>query len=108
MCMEDVRIGRETQSREVTTTVAVAPNRTQLLTGRAERVAIIFVPNAGADYEVTTTSRTGSGGGLLVTTLMPPITLTIQEHGDLVRQAWFCIAAAAIDVTVFEVWLAKQ
>ena len=87
MCMEDVRIGRKTDSRlgSLTLTGGVQnlvqhdPNRVSLT---------LFAPATGVCYlrtddAITTTNAIAHVAG------MNPIILTVQEHGQIVTRAWF-------------------
>lgn len=99
MCMEDVRIGRKTMSRQhdFTATTTSQP----LISGSDDRYAMILTaPLVGhVTYSLENPAVLGNGINLGVGD--GAITISIQEHGDIVRRPWFIIsdqAAAPIAV----------
>lgn len=88
MCMEDVRIGRETNATDIIVVVASTP--TQLVGGSSKRYCLIFSPpTAGRITIGRDSNHVSDGGGLVLAAGCDPLVLTIQDHGDLVRGPWY-------------------
>ena len=91
MCMEDIRLGRKTITNELPLTIgataievaAAMPLRTTLVLGAplTGQVTYSLNPNVTA------------GQGLNVQLGSSAVTLTIQDHGDMVRQTWYAIGS---------------
>ena len=93
MCMEDVRLGRESPGNLVFATIGTAS--TPFLPADPMRVAIRFgAPSAGTiTYSTETISAVGNG--LIVSTSAPGFDLDVKTHGDIVKRAWNARADAA-------------
>jgi hypothetical protein len=107
MCMEDVRIGRKTLGRMVPVTCTTASQA--ILAGAPSRYALILGAPLSGTITYSTLAGVVSGLGFNITAGADPIKLTIQDEGDIVRQAWFVIGAAGGELAaVSEILLAEQ
>lgn len=92
MCMEDLKIGRNTQSAQIDVTLSTASQ--QILGPDPNRVAIIFgVPDSSRAY-FSSNSPAVVGFGIPQDTAGHPFAITLAEHGEMVRKAWHVIALA--------------
>ena len=93
MCMEDVKIGRDTLSQNYPFTTGVAAR--PVLSGSDKRVALILGSPLAGTITYLDGSGVVSGLGFNVGAGQPPLILTIQDNGDIVRHQWWAIADAA-------------
>lgn len=107
MCMEDVRIGRRRRFIEHVVTLGASP--VQVLQASPKRVAIVFNGAASAALCSYSTQKSTSFPGLFVPFQSPPVTLTVEVHGEMVKAGWFGDASGATPtVSVFEVLLDEE
>jgi len=107
MCMEDVKIGRETMGGQTDLTASLTSQ--PLLPGADDRYSIVFTaPVAGhVTYSLANPAILGNGINLGVGDGTSQ--LDIQHHGDLVRRQWFCIAdQASAPISVLWTLLKRQ
>lgn len=108
MCMEDVRLGRESGFNVIP--IRTPPGIVVPLFGGAEqRTAIILgAPQAGlltysTKADVTTTNGLNLGPGQF------PIILTVKDHGKIVQQPWFVVDdGTQRNAQAIEVLLARE
>lgn len=89
MCLEDVRLGRQEGS---SAELVSCPNATstQLCGQDPLRTAIILsVSSSNAATAVPSPLLPTAGGGFRLSQDVPPLILSIQEHGLVVTQPWF-------------------
>lgn len=109
MCLEDVRLGRQEGS---SAEFISCPNATatQLCGQDPLRTAIILsVAGANAATVAPNPLSPSSGNGFRLSQSLPPLILTIQEHGLVVTQPWYGSGDGATSVvTVITSRLEKQ
>ena len=92
MCMEDVRIGGATISADKTISVANTPQL--IVESSLDRYCLIISPPLAGQVTIGfDANHVASGSGIVLASGADPLVLTIQEHGDIVRRAFF----AAVD-----------
>lgn len=107
MCMEDVRIGRETTGGQVATTVGTTS--VQILSGSPHRYSIVLTPGIANHITFSTENPAVLGQGINLGPGDGCCKLNIQHHGDLVRKAWYAIADAGSNaIAVMVTNLAKE
>lgn len=93
MCWEDVTIGTMIGSgeKQITTdglqqsVVGSNPNRATLM---------LFPPSSGT-LNVSTVPGVTTTTGIRLSASVPPLILTLEEHGTIVQREWFGIGSAA-------------
>lgn len=89
MCMEDVRMGRETWGQYQS--VAIGTTAVQLWGHADKRVRVVlFGPRSGIATVAPTPNPT-IGQGILISASDQPIILTIEDYGSILTNAWFAI-----------------
>lgn len=92
MCMEDVRIGRSTVSADASPSIGTTA--TELVSASLDRYCLIISPPIAGQVTIGfDPNHVASGVGIVLASGADPLVLTIQEHGDMVRRAWY----AAVD-----------
>ena len=88
MCMEDVQIGRETLSADVT--LVVSTSSTLLASASPNRYCLIISPPIAGRVTIGMDSNhVVDAVGLVLAAGCDPLVLTVQEHGELCRKAWY-------------------
>lgn len=108
MCMEDVRIGRESTAAEYR---VVLPTGTvkQIVPYDKDRIALIISPPDLNTVYLSFSQDPGSGVGFLLSYRAGPLCLSLQEHGDIVRRAIYGISPSGGEVVcAWTATLAKQ
>lgn len=106
MCMEDVLLGRDTSSGSM----IVPINVTSILLVPADpsRLALIIgQPSAGhvvADFG----KPPDSNSGIWLSSALPPLILTIQQHGDIVRRAWYAQGSGPANICIMWTQLVRN
>lgn len=101
MCLEDVKLGRETSRMD--TYPAVTATAAQVLVQRPKRVALIL-SNAGTNpIFIGFTAGVAAGAGLLLAVNSGPLKLDIQKDGAMITEGLFAICAAA-QTSVLAIW----
>ena len=99
MCMEDVRLGRVTRCGERRINLTVVSQRV-IDQSKHRRTLILFPPPSG-----TTTfsirDPVAANVGIVIPASSPPVTLTLDEHGDIVTKAFFAIHSVGGVVSVY-------
>lgn len=94
----------------VETQFALVATITPILAENYGRVGVVFSVNSGGFLVSFTTDRAAVAdkGITLDNRIIKTHTMTFRDLGPLVCKKWFAFAAAPIDITVFEVILAKN
>jgi len=66
------------------------------------RVALLFLPSTTTNYTVSTESGVSLNNGLTLAQNGELLELTLERHGEIVRRAWYAIAAASTTVSFLE------
>jgi len=90
MCMEDIRIGRRTTSREVDFTTVVNTAQ-QVLSGADDRIAVFLGSPVTGTLTYATNPTPLSGLGINVSAGVGGRSLNIQDDGDIVRHQWWVV-----------------
>lgn len=89
MCMEDYKLGRETQSGSVIVPLAGV---SKIVIGESETRTCLVLGNPLANNVTYSLQNPAvSGSGLVVNVNTGPVILDLQTHGDLVKRPWFAI-----------------
>lgn len=96
--------GTTTHPVENPLVTAVATSATKVLNNNPNRIAIIISVVAANNVYFGLNKNIASGGGMLLTNAMPPMTLTVKDYGEIVTAEWWGIAdVGATNVYVTEV-----
>lgn len=107
MCMEDVRIGRKTLSRSAT--VPVGTGVGVLVPANKDRYTLIISAPETNPLWLTWEPAAAAGTGIRIAAGSPPVMLSIQEHGALVRGPIYAsIPLGAETITFAESILEQQ
>lgn len=93
MCMEDVKIGRETGGNEVP--YSVGASAIQILPNDPKRTSLILSPPIANTVTFGFTNSVASGVGMNLSVNSSPIVLNIKDHGELVTKPIFAIGSGA-------------
>lgn len=92
MCMEDYKLGRETQSGSVKKAVGLTSD---LAIGESvKRTALILSNPLANNVTFSLQNPAVSGQGIVLNVSTGPFSMDVQTHGDIVRRPWYCIADA--------------
>lgn len=91
--MNDLQWRRRWRAHHIPVTIGVAA--AQLLPLDATRVAVILSASSVGAYSVGTDNTILANQGITMPTTASPLKLTLEEHGALVTQPLFAIAALA-------------
>lgn len=108
MCMEDIRLGRESYVRRVSVTLP-AGTATQLVSPNADRVAIVFPSRlSGNNLFIDIQAPTSSAGIIAITETA--LEFNIRDHGGLVKGSWFAFNSGVVasSIVVYEMILQKE
>ena len=101
MCMEDVRIGRATDSEMVAASVGTA--MTKVLNKNPRRFGLIISSSKTQDVYLANTQLGTATNGILILAASSPLKLTIKHDGDIVRgDIWLAAPGGAVTVGVIE------
>lgn len=104
MCMEDIRIGRRTihTPRNLSLTVS-----SKLATDYSEkRTQLMFYPPPSGTATFYPGNTVVANVGITLGSTSHPILMTVETHGDLVKQRWSAIhSAGGVSVFVSEGYL---
>jgi hypothetical protein len=94
--MEDIKLGRQTQSYWSYTQVGVAS--IEVAPADLKRRSLMFStkPSFGAVSEVTFTTDNPAipDNGIMLSGYNHPLILTVEEYGDAVQRSWYAISSA--------------
>lgn len=107
MCIEDVRMGRQSNAQTQSTAIA-AGGTAQVLPADPFRYCVILSPPSAGSITYNIRPNPADGEGLTFHQGSSPIALDIQSHGDLVRRAWFAYATNAVTVAPLTVSMTKE
>ena len=81
-------------------TAALKPTGAVTITGANERrVALTFTPEiGGAAFVVGTSPEVTVSSGLVVTPTGGSFCISVETHGDLVKQPWYAIAGSGVTI----------
>lgn len=88
MCIQDVRIGRDSFTAAYVKDAADATD-TPFLAAAADRTHITFGVSGVPGYVFPASGFTGSGRGYILDPANRPVEFDIRTHGDIVTKAWF-------------------
>lgn len=101
MCMADITIGRNTAIvfRKIVVTGAAFP----FVDADPKRVMLILIPDptAVAPYSLSTDVLTSFGEGIVIKVTDPPLTLRVEQHGQLLTKALYVQYAGAFPITLY-------
>lgn len=106
MCIEDIRLGRQTNWTEAN--VAVGVTSGNLVAAAPNRVVLIFSPPAAGTVTFSSISPVVAGAGFALNSSGLPIVMNIETWGGGVQAAWFAIASVATSIQVGQGILAQQ
>lgn len=107
MCMEDVRLGRETLGRSQT--ISVLTTKVVLVAENRDRYAVIISAPTTNPLFVSWENDLGVTTGIRLAAGTSPLILTIQQHGRLVQGPIYASApAGAESIHVAESVLTRQ
>jgi hypothetical protein len=107
VCIEDVRMGRQSNAQAQTTEIA-AGGTAQVLPADPYRYCLILSPPSSGSITYNIRANPADGEGLTFHQGSSPLALDIQSHGDLVRRAWFAYSANAVTVAPLTVSMVKE
>lgn len=107
MTRESMQLSRRTTSRQ--SAISVGTSSGFLLSPSPNRVALIFSAPLTNRFTVSLAFPTAVlDQGITLYPAGNPVTLTVEEHGDIVTRAWAAISATASQTaTVIEVFLSE-
>lgn len=93
MCFEDVQMGRETAAGQFLVPIG---NTAKIVVGESERRYCLILPNLlTGNVTYSMDPSVTSGVGIVLNANSGPLVLTVQEHGDICRRAWYAITDQA-------------
>jgi hypothetical protein len=101
MCMEDVKIGRATNSGDGFASIPAATAGLIVGPSLHRYCLIISPPIAGHVTIGFSPNQLVDGSGVVLASGADPLILTIQEHGDIIRRAFYAIGDGTIRVVGF-------
>lgn len=108
MCMEDIRIGRKTNTIERLVPLTAGTDK-QLVGPNDSRIALhVWIVTGNAVY-LSTNAMTAQNQGLkLNISIRPFVETTLDTYGNLVMQPWHVLADVDALIAVFEVFLTDK
>lgn len=104
MCLEDVKIGRNTQPHSVSVTASATSQ--QLVPGSGSRWSLHVMPPSSGVIWLSPGNLAVAGQGYVLAPGDPPLVLTVQHDGEQIVEPWCVVADAgapivtAIDTTL--------
>jgi hypothetical protein len=106
MCMEDVRIGRDSGSTQQIVEMTTTP-RPIVEVDQFRTTLIISAPSAGI-LTLSFLPTVTANNGIRLNTTDPPLILTLQKHGSIVtRMIYGIMSAGTINIGVWTAQLTK-
>lgn len=99
MCIEDVRMGRKTVSFMAIVSIPAGGVR-QVLPADPFRYSLTLSAPSSGSLTFSINQNPGDGEGIVFHQGSGPVTLTIQNDGDLVRRAWYAYSVNAVSVAL--------
>src|SRR4051812_45380101 len=87
MCIEDIRLGRQRESRYYRYIPVAAGN--VILGANPYRVAIIWFPPESSLYRVGPDPGVSADESVKVQASTPPVVMTVETYGRIVTQTWY-------------------
>lgn len=107
MCMEDVRLGRETIAGE--SIVSVTTSTVRLCGPSPLRTALIIGSPASGFITLSFTYPVVSGRGMIINALAKPFQLDLQTDGAMVKKEIYAIhSVGTVTIAVWETALEKE
>lgn len=107
MCMEDIRIGRETIAQELNLTVGVTA--VNIIPASADRVGLIISSGAVNSIVLGFEQSLTTAFGIRLGALALPLMLNLRDHGEVVRKSiWAIASGAGTTFTVWQIFLRKD
>jgi hypothetical protein len=100
-------MGRQSNAQAQSTTIA-AGGTAQVLPADPYRYCVILSPPSSGSITYNIRPNPADGEGLTFHAGSSPLALDIQNHGDLVRRAWFAYSANAVTVSPLTVSMVKE
>jgi len=92
MCLDDIRIGRNTISGETVLTLSTTSSRP--ISDAPTRVGLIFHPPSSGVVTISMAPTAVAGQGIQLTPASPPLIFRTQSDGDLAQRGWSMVADA--------------
>ncbi len=99
MCMEDIRLGRETITRITNVTMGTAD--AILIGNEPRRKSLIICQPSNGSVQLLPRSTASGTVGFDLAPGMAPIILTVEHHGSLVTDEWHGLADAGAPIVTF-------
>lgn len=101
MCMEDIKIGRETKMVQTPKVVGVAA--AVIVQADPLRTKLVFCSPSSGNVTLSLKEGVTAGVGLIVPTGLNPFVMSIEDFGQLVTMQWYAIGSAGgLNMSVFE------
>lgn len=108
MCMEDVRLGRESGSAYTARTLDLLQPAV-ILAPNPNRVGVILMTGTPSPIYCYPTGRPAGAEGIEVINTKPPIVMRIEEWGQIVTQGWTALDVSGGSIlSVIEVFLERR
>jgi hypothetical protein len=76
-----------------------------LLSDSPKRVGLIFFPPNGGNVTLSNDTPVVAGNGIVLQQSQAPFILLLDQHGDSIQKAWFCIhSAGATPVSFLQIF----
>lgn len=108
MCMEDIRIGRETTSSITMVEVPGSPSTIQVARADPKRISLTIQAASNATVSVGPNSTIAINTGIGLTLPGHELHLNIRDHGSLVQREFWATASTTQTIAVLEAFLGKQ
>lgn len=95
MCMEDLKLGKKRNS--IIFGILVPITSIEVAPANSKRVSITFYPAKTKSVAVGIVNPATLTNGVYLANLSVPLTLTREQHGDIVTRAFYGIADTAQD-----------
>lgn len=101
MCIEDIRIGRRTVTRELR---AIIANTSGIFVQSSpKRTVLVFLPPPSGVLTLSMDDPVTGNQGIVLNTSSPPIVMTVQQWGDVTKRNFFAIhSVGGVVCTAFE------
>lgn len=107
MCIEDIRLGRQSYSRE--DHVSVGTSLSVLVPNADNRISLVISAPTQGNVYISVNPNDAGTNGIQLSAGMPPLQLTIQSHGGIVRKRLYVVGSASgITVSVWSNYLDAQ
>lgn len=107
MCMEDVRIGRESFSRQ--SDLVVGNTSRSLVSASPGRIALLICPPSAGSITVSLDQTAVLGNGITLASTSSPVRLNIQHDGALLtRPMWVIADAGNRRLSIIETFLDRE